>query len=395
LIVVAILGTPVLVSPAAGDLGGLQGRWTLNRGLSQIPRDVGFGMDLLPAGTAGADGAARSGAASAGSPGAASFRESEDEAQRRVQLLDEVKSPSPHLTIVETASAVTITDDRGRSRTFHPDGKQELQPLDRTSVPTVASREGPRLEVRYSAGRNREVRYTYTRNPDPPQLVVQVRLVERGGHDSVTLVYEPARPDEPAAPESAAPRHAPAPPPGAAAGASRAQAPPAQANPVPPASPATPAPPARSNPATAPVGAPGPDAELRGLTALGVVIEELSPQAPTCGLSRAPIEAAVSKSLSDAGFKVLRNADEDTYLYVQIMTTSVSAGLCVSRFDAFVYTYTTTTLSYQVTPVLVQVSLLHKGGLAGGAPATHAEAVVRNLKQYVEGCAARIRAANR
>jgi len=103
----------------------------------------------------------------------------------------------------------------------------------------------------------------------------------------------------------------------------------------------------------------------------------------------------VLKSLSDAGLKALRNADEDTYVYVQVMTTSVSAGLCVSRYDAFLYTYTTTTLPYQFAPVLVQVSLLHKGGLSGGAPATHAEAVVRNLSQYVDGFAARVRNANR
>jgi len=159
--------------------------------------------------------------------------------------------------------------------------------------------------------------------------------------------------------------------------------------------PGTQASPASPGQAVAPVRAPGPDAELKGLTGLGVVVEELSSQAAACGLSQAPIEAAVSKSLSDAGFKVLRNADEDTYVYVQIMTTSVSAGLCVSRYDAFLYTYATTTLSYQATPVLVQVSLLHKGGLAGGAPATHAEAVVRNVKQYADEFAARIRGANR
>jgi hypothetical protein len=236
---------------------------------------------------------------------------------------------------------------------------------------------------------NRELRYVYSRALDPPQLVVQVRFIERGGHDTATLVYEPTRPDEPAQADSAVPQQAPQPAAATPPGVGTASPPATQASPATQPSPASP------NPATAPVGAPGPDAELKGLTALGVVVEDLSPQAAACGLTQAPIEAAVSKSLSDAGFKVLRNADEDTYLYVHIMTTSVSAGLCVSRYDAFLYTHATTTLSYQATPVLAQVSLLHRGGLAGGAPATHAEAVVRNLKQYAGEFAARIRAANK
>ena len=162
----------------------------------------------------------------------------------------------------------------------------------------------------------------------------------------------------------------------------------------------TPPPGAQASPATpgqapTPARAPGPDPELRGLKALGLVVEELSAQAAACGLSQAPVEAAVSKSLADAGFKVQRNADEDTYVYVQVMTTSASSGLCVSRYDVFLYTFASTTLSYQVAPVLVQVSLLHKGGLTGGAPATHGEAVVKGVKQYADEFASRIVGANR
>ena len=138
-----------------------------------------------------------------------------------------------------------------------------------------------------------------------------------------------------------------------------------------------------------------PDGELKGLTALGVVVEGLSSQAAACGLNQGTLETAVSKHLSDAGFKVLRNSDEDTYIYVDVITSSLSSGLCVSRYDVFLYTQTTAKLSYQETPVLVQVSLLHKGGLSGGAPALHAEAVVGSVKQYVDEFAMRIRNANR
>jgi len=138
-----------------------------------------------------------------------------------------------------------------------------------------------------------------------------------------------------------------------------------------------------------------PDAELKGLTKLGIVVEDLSPQAAACGLDQKALETAVSKRLSDAGFRVLRNSDEDTYVYVNVITTGLSNGLCVSRYDAFLYTHTTAKLSYQETPVLVQVSLLHKGGIAGGSSAAHAEGVARGVQEYIDQFSTRIRDANK
>lgn len=143
------------------------------------------------------------------------------------------------------------------------------------------------------------------------------------------------------------------------------------------------------------IGGQRPDAEFKGLTKLGVVVEGLSSQAATCGLTQDAFETAVSKSLSDAGLTVRRNSDEDTYVYVNVITATLPSGLCVSRYDAFLYTHTTATLTYQTTPVLVQVSLLHQGGIAAGAPAVHAEAVLRAVKQYVDQFATRIRDANK
>ena len=77
------------------------------------------------------------------------------------------------------------------------------------------------------------------------------------------------------------------------------------------------------------------------------------------------------------------------------VASSVSAGLCVSRYDAFLYTHTTAKLSYQSTPVLVQVSLLHNGSVAGGPPANHPTAVLRGLQDYVDQFCSRIQAANK
>jgi hypothetical protein len=214
-------------------------------------------------------------------------------------------------------------------------------------------------------------------------LTVDVQFIERNGHDSVRRIYQPASatdtlPAVAAAPSPAItkpgtelPQAASAPGSGKAAapGSADRQAPPAFAQ--------------------------QPGAELKGLMKLGVVVEDLSPQAAACGLNQKTIEAAVSKSLSDAGFKVLQNSDEDTYVYVNVITTSLPTGLCVSRYDASLETHTTAKLSYQDTPVLVQVSLLHKGGIAGGAPAAHAESVLRGVKQYVDQFATQIRDANK
>jgi len=137
-----------------------------------------------------------------------------------------------------------------------------------------------------------------------------------------------------------------------------------------------------------------PDVELKGITVIGVVVEDLSAQAAACGLNRDTIQAAASKILADSGLKVVRDSDNDTYIYLHVITMSVPTGLCISRYDATLYTHTTAKLSYQDSPVLVQVSLIHEGGLAGGAASGHGDNVVRSLKQYVEQFAQRIRRAN-
>lgn len=359
----------------AADRPNFTGRWTLNRQLSQFPSDVGFGMDV----------AAGAGARGTGGGRAAWFNESQEDVKRREQLTDEVTNPSRHLTIADTDTAVAITDDRGRSRVFHPTGKEESQALDQVGVGAIARWDGDRLEVRYKVEPYRELLYTYSRTLNPPRLTVQIRFIESGGHDMVTRVYEPTRPDEP-------PEPAPVTPP-------QAVTPPYIPNLTKTPPPATPPPDLTKIPATpdrvaAPLVVAGPDGELKGLTNIGIVVEDLSSQAAACGLTQAPIEAAVSKSFSDAGLKVTRNADEDTYVYVHIITSSVSSGLCVSRYDVSLYTHTTATLSYQAKPLLVQVELLRKGGLAGGGPAAHADGVMRSVKQYADEFAKRIRDAN-
>ena len=138
-----------------------------------------------------------------------------------------------------------------------------------------------------------------------------------------------------------------------------------------------------------------PGTELKGLSRVGVVVEDLDGKAAECGLNRGSIESAISKALSNAGLKLAMNADEDTYIYVNVMTTTMSMGFCVSRYDVSLFTHTTATLSYQSKPSLVQVGLLHKGGFSGGAAAQHASGVLQGITQYAEQFATQIRDANK
>ena len=366
--------SPTLRS-ADRDTARLDGRWTLNRALSQIPRDVGFNVEGLPAPggaqpATGGGGRGRRGSSSGGVTGDP-FRgrpQSADDASRVRQLTAEVRNPPAHLSVVEAQGAITISDDRGHPRTFRTDGRETVLQLDDVPVRVTSTLEASTLVVVYHVEPNHDLRYSYTSATSPAQLIVDIQFVERGGGDSVRLVYEPTSETERATP----------------------------AQPSSPSKPASGQAPASPGPATAsqPFNQ-RPDAELTGLDALGIVVEDLSAQATACGLNKDTIETALSERLSKAGLKVQRNADEDTYLYVHIITTGPSNGLCVSRYDAFLYTHTTATLSYQTKPVLVQVELMHKGSMTGSALTSHPGGVLRALQEYVDQFTTRISNANK
>jgi hypothetical protein len=378
----AVLVLPMaqgVVHPAvtsAQDLPTLAGRWTLNRELSQFPREVGFSADWMAASTSGADSTAtRGGRSQGGAPsagGGISFpvsRVSREDSMRNALLTDEVRNPPAHLIITESATEVAIAPDKGSARVFHPGGKEEVLQLDGVAVTATATREAGRLVVRYKVDQGHELRYTYLATASPPQLVVEARFLERGKGDIVKRVYEPERQTDTPAATPAAP-----PVPEAARQAS---------------------PPAPGDRGAAQGYDRQPEARFKGLTTLGVVVEGLGPQATTCGLRQGAIESGVVKQLTGAGLKVSLNSDEDTYLYVNVGTATVGNGLCVSRYDAYLYSHATAGLEYHPTPVLVDVSLMHKGGLAAGAPVAHAESVMRGLQDYVGQFTARIHDANK
>jgi hypothetical protein len=261
--------------------------------------------------------------------------------------------------VVDTPAAVTMTNELGQSRTLHPDGRDES--VDIQGVPTAVTtkRDGDRLVIVYHVEQDRELRYTFSRSASPSQLIVDVQFLEHGAGDKARRVYEPGV-------DTVAPRATSADP---AAASSTPQAPETFDQ--------------------------RPGAELVGLKSLGIVVEDLSSPAIACGLNHDGIETALSKRLTDGGFAVRRNSDEDTYVYVNVMTNRLSDGTCVSRYDAFLYTQATARLSYRDKPVLVQVSLMHRGGIGSSAPTAHAAAVARGLQDYIDLFITQVRAANK
>ena len=379
-----------LLMPTAArgqESGNLTGRWVLNRDQSQVDKEVGFNPVWLGAGAASAGresgGDERGGRGRTGAGGSQRGRfpiprESEEDAKRLQQLSDEARTPSPHLTILDSRGTVTITDADNLVRTLHTDGNDDDLQVKGVHVTAVTVRDNGHVVVRYKVEPERELRYTYTREAAGAKLTVDIAFVEHGrAGDTVRRVYDLIGPEDPfpSTPEATSKTE-----PGAARGV-----------------PAVPQPTVPGG-AAAPTSEPfnqQPDAELKGLTRLGVVIEGLGAQAASCGLTEAALQAAVAGKLKNAGFTVLTNTDEDSYVYVNVITGSLSTGSCVSRFDVSIDTHTTARLSYQATPVLVQVSLLHKGGISAGATAGHAAAVVKGVSDYLEEFITRIKAANK
>ena len=386
---VAILAAAVVAlfpeHAAVSAQAALGGRWALNRDASQFPREVGFdtnwatGSDTQGGGGGGRG--RRGGGGAALNPFNAQ-RESEDDAKRLRRLTDEVRTPPVYLEIDSTPSGVTITTERGQPRTLHPDGKEELLHLE-ADVPLAATArwEADRLVVVYQVEDARQLRYAYSTAGTPPQLVVEATFVDHGkAGDSVRRTYDRTTsgpPPVPTSQPSARPAQAPA------GGGQPAGTMPAAGGTAP-----------ASQPATAKADL-RPGAELKGLTRLGLVVEDLGSQAIACGLTQDALEKAASKSLTDAGLQVVRNSDEDTYLYVNVMAASMSSGVCVSRYDATLYSHTTAPLAYTSGPVLVQVELLHKGGIAGGTPAANGQAVIKGITQFVDQFTSQIRDASK
>jgi hypothetical protein len=391
---------------ASAQAASLSGRWTLDREHSDFPREVGFGVPIAPV-TNGSDappqgGGGRGGRRGGGGRGVGPIPspfnprvESADDARRRDILTGEVRTPSPTLTVADNGDSVVITDDQNHTRTFHPDGRAEAIQLDGVSVVTTAHRDSGKLIVLYAVEDLRQLRYMYSRSASPEQLVVEIEFLERNAvGDALHRVYASGANGAVTATAAAgsgatgsdAQNRPPLTPPPATPFGRGAQQPPAF--------------PAAPRSGGAPAGGAGPSparpvSEFAGLKRIGVVVEDLTSMAAGCGLTHDGIESAVAKRFSDAGLTVRNNSDEDTYVYVSVMTSTLPTGMCISRYDWFIYSNTEATLTHQQQPVLAQVMLAHKGGLTGSGPSTHAADVMRALDDGLAQIASRIQQDNR
>jgi len=341
----------------------LAGSWTLNRQLSQFPQEVGFSASFLPAQPERPTGAERSRRVQS---------ETQEDATRVRFLTDEVRLPPDRLTIDVTPAIVTITPDPGAQRAVQPGRRDQAVKVGPITAITNSSWDEGRLTIAYEVQNSRLIRYTYSLDQNRTSLVVDVEFIEgRAVGDRVRRVYV---------------RAASSVSPAAVAAAQPAAAPPAPTSP----------------PSSTPSSTPSPtgidqrpDASLKGLTRLGVVVEGIGPDAAKCGLKEEAVEAAVTKRLTDAGLRIVRYSDDDTYLYVNINTVTASSALCVSRYDVTLYSHSAAKLPHTSSPVLLQAELLHKGGLAGGGPAVHADGVLKSVLEYLDQFTTRIREANK
>jgi hypothetical protein len=102
-----------------------------------------------------------------------------------------VREPSARLTIVDTPSVVTITNDRDQSRVLHPTGRATSIEVETIPITVTTTRDGDRLIVLYHVEQNRDVRWTYAPSTNPSRLSAEAQLIERGKNgDRVTRVYD-------------------------------------------------------------------------------------------------------------------------------------------------------------------------------------------------------------
>jgi hypothetical protein len=349
----------------------LNGVWSLNHALSEFPKEFGFTIDVSsavsdeaappPSGGGGGGRGRRGGGRTAGTP-ATARRESYEDNQRVQLMTNEARNPPARLMIVDSGAAVTITNELGQSRTIHPNGRQEPVEIQGVVFMTTARRDGDQVIADFQVERDRVVRYTYSPATGPHQLGVDVELLERGDGQKAKRVYDS----------------------GTAANETVAANRPAGSSPAP----ASNEPPRESFDQR-------PGAEFKGLKNVGLVVEDFGPEAQGCGLKRDVIEDALARRLTAGGLTVRRNADEDTYVYVNLITTAMPNGICVSRYDAYLYTQATAKVSYRDQPVLVLVSLAHRGSIGSSSAASHAAAISHGLEGYVDLFVTQIRDANK
>ena len=188
---VLIAATCVCAAAQQPSNAPLNGVWTLNRALSESPKEIGFNFEVplsptdAPPAAAGGRGGRRGGGGSGGGNRTggpvAGLRESYEDGQRKQLITSEARNPPVRLMFVDNGAAVTITNELGQSRTMHPNGRSESIDIQGVVFQVTSQRDADRLVAIYQIEQDRQVRYTYAPSAETPRrLSVQVEFIERG-----------------------------------------------------------------------------------------------------------------------------------------------------------------------------------------------------------------------
>src|SRR5262249_51713760 len=115
------------------------------------------------------------------------------------EVLDDVRSPSPTLTVSHSAANIAVTDARGRTRFFQTTGAKDKHQYDAGTIDSTTAWIGDQLVTQYDLGNGRRLTCTYSLVSETRQLVVRIRAdggAQFGGRGAATYkyVYDAVRP---------------------------------------------------------------------------------------------------------------------------------------------------------------------------------------------------------
>jgi hypothetical protein len=170
----------------------LTGAWTLNKDLSDSPRNqAGDGREDGDRGrrSGGGRGVGRGGFGG-GRGGRGSGRNGSDPeqvARARTETRD-IMNPSGHLTIVQTDSMIIITGSEGRTTRLSPDGKKVKD--ESTKLEWKTKWDGAKLVSEITGLRSGKIIETYSVDPEHRQLHLAIQLDDSRRPLTVNRVYD-------------------------------------------------------------------------------------------------------------------------------------------------------------------------------------------------------------
>jgi hypothetical protein len=204
--------------PAVSGKPSFSGSWVLNRDLSDMNPQVGFGQGQGSSQRrGGGGGGGRRGGfggfggfgGSGGGFGGGGQRNRETPEQQKTldALTDELRKPSSTLLVSQDDASLAMTDAQGHTRVFQINGKKESHQLASGTVDSKTKWDGDRIVTEYEVGNGQKVQYSYSIVPNSGQLLEQI-LFEGGEgrkQQPIKHVYDPA-PAEASGPAPSVPR---------------------------------------------------------------------------------------------------------------------------------------------------------------------------------------------